>query len=797
MNAQRQRVLHLAGLGLVSAGALAFQIGLTRLFAVQQFHHFAFLVVSLAVLGTSASGAVLALRRRPTEVSLPAAGTALAMGAAYLTLYRLALDPYTLIWDRSQALTLVAALLAAAAPFVLAGWTTAAALVAAGTQAYRPYAASLLGSGAGAVIALWSHASGGVTACMGAAVGLAALGGVMLARRGRLRLSLGLLALTAAGAGALQPPQLDARLSPYKPLEYALHAPGAERVGSGWDASSRLDVVANPAVHLFPGLSINALAALPAQVAAYLDGEGPFPLTDLDPGDVAARALAGRMPAGVAYALRPGAEALILRPGGGLEAQLALAAGARRVNLALDEPLLRRALAEGLGGVGTRWSEGARVRWLDRTTPAAVRARPEAYDIVHLALSDPYRPVTAGAYSLHESYDLTSETLAAAYRSLTPEGLLLATRWLSTPPAEEARLFATLVEVIEQDGGEPAAQLVAFRGMRTATLIAARRAWTPAELEQVRDFLEVNAYDPIHLPDLAPEELNRHNRLPRDVYHELFAGLLDDRPVLLRTYAYDVRPVSDARPYFFHFFRWSQIPEIVNTLGTTWQPFGGSGYLVLIILLGVMAGLAVPLALTPLIVLGRRGLRRPPPWPTLVYFAGLGAGYLLVEIAFLQRLTLLLDRPALALATVLFALLGASGLGSLASPRLPLRPVLAAIVVGLGATHAFLPLAIESALGWGLVPRLAVAAASAAPLGLLMGVPFAAGLRRLEGATPGWAAWAWSINGAVSGVSGVLAAMLLLEWGFGAAFGAAGLAYLAAWGAAARLGGPLDPAVVG
>lgn len=789
MDARGRQALDLAGLSLVSAGALAFQVGLTRLFAVQQFHHFAFLVVSLAVLGTSASGVILALRRRPGDAGAPAAAAAGTMAAAYLILQGLPLDPYTVLWDRSQALALVLALAAAATPFVFAGWTAGAALVAAGTRPERPYAASLLGSGAGALAALGAHAAGGVAACMAAAAGLAALGGMLLARRRSLRAGLVGLALAAAGVGVFQPSGFDLRLSPYKPLSYALHAPGAERLWSAWGAATRADVVANPGVHIFPGLSLNAPAALPAQAAAYLDGEGPYPLTDLDPDSELARALAARMPAGVAYQLRPGARALILQPGGGLEAQLALAAGAARISLPVDEPLLLRALGEPFGGAASRWIQDSRVIRLGRTTTAAARARPGSYDVVHFALSDPYRPVTAGAYSLHEAFDLTRQTLAAAYDRLAPDGLLLATRWLSTPPAEEARLFATLAEVIESTGGDPASQLVAFRGMRTATVIAARRPWTAGELAQVRAFMEANAFDPIHLPDLAPAELNRHNRLPQDVYHELFAGVLAARDARLREYTYDIRPVGDDRPYFFHFFRWRQIPEIVQTLGTTWQPFGGSGYLVLIVLLGVMLGLAAPLALTPLIVLGRGRATRPPPWTTLVYFTGLGAGYLTVEIALLQRLTLLLDRPALALATVLFALLGASGLGSLASARVPLRPALAGVVAGVALTHALLPALIEGAMGWGLAARLAAAVACVAPLGAAMGVPFAAGLRRLEGATPGWLAWAWAVNGAAAGVSGVGAAMVLLEWGAGAAFGAAALAYLAAWLAAARLGG--------
>jgi hypothetical protein len=168
-------------------------------------------------------------------------------------------------------------------------------------------------------------------------------------------------------------------------------------------------------------------------------------------------------------------------------------------------------------------------------------------------------------------------------------------------------------------------------------------------------------------------------------------------------------------------------------------------------------------------------------WPALAYFGFLGAGYLLIEIPLIQRLTLLLDRPAWSLAAVLFSLLLGSGLGSLASPHIGLRTSLIALVALILLSTAALPALIDQALPWGLPARLMLVLGSLSPMGFLMGIPFAGGLRHFQAQQAGLIPWAWAINGALSGITGVLAAMIGLQWGFNATLVLGGAAYLGAW----------------
>lgn len=778
------------GLGLVSAAALIFEIGLSRLFAIQQFHHFAFVVVSLAMMGSAASGILLAARPRPPSLPILASGFAVSALLAYLILNFLPFDSYSLAWDPRQLLLLGLYFLAAGIPFLFAGWVGGACLAAAGPEAHRPYAASLVGASLGslgAVSALELLPPEGLVFLAGA---LALAGAASFAARPTSRIASIAATLAALTIAVRLPASLELHLSPYKPLAVASLAPRARRTLTLFSSAARLDILEDAGVHAFPGLSLNAGVTLPEQAALFLDGDGPMPITRLSPDDPTAVRIADHMPSTIAYRLRPGASALILDPGSGLDSLLALAAGAGHVWLPSDDPLVFSVLRSSYRDFSLDLLGQPRLTVLPRSSRGVLRAGDRTYDIVQFALSDSYRPVTSGAFSLTEDYVFTREAFIDAFLHLGPRGLLTTTRWLQTPPSEDARAFATVLAALDEIGiPDPAAHVLAFRSMRTATIVASREPLSPEDLAAARLFLEANGYDPIVLPGLRPEELNRYNRLPTDDYHTLYTALLRSPSTAIANYDFNLSPATDDRPFFFHFFRWRQTPRLLTRLGQTWQPFGGSGYLVLLALAALMLALAIPFILLPLALLRRRRDATLPslvhPTRPLLFFASLGAGYLLVEIPLIQHFTLLLDRPGPALAIVLFSLLLASGVGSALSPRIPLRPALAGLVVCIGLTAFVVPAVTRASLPLPFLARAGIVAALLAPAGLLMGIPFAAGLRKLEHDCPGLIPWAWAVNGAVSGVSGVLAALVALDWGQTAALLLAAAVYTAAFVAAA------------
>jgi hypothetical protein len=276
----------------------------------------------------------------------------------------------------------------------------------------------------------------------------------------------------------------------------------------------------------------------------------------------------------------------------------------------------------------------------------------------------------------------------------------------------------------------------------------------------------------VWLPGISPQEVNLHNRLPEPIYYQAASALLADPREFIQRYEFDIRPPTDNRPFFFHFFRWAQTPEILAEIGHTWQPFGGSGYFVLVALLILVVVFALVLILGPLAVRQPSAALVTAPVDirlrTLVYFSMLGLGFLFVEIPLAQLFILFLDDPVTALAVVIFALLLFSGIGSATAPRWRLDIALGLLIGATLLAPIVFRTLIAMALGLRLGLRIGIVIVSLAPLGLLMGIPFARGISLIERAAPGLIPWAWAINGSASVISGVVAVMVALSWGFSA-----------------------------
>jgi hypothetical protein len=395
----------------------------------------------------------------------------------------------------------------------------------------------------------------------------------------------------------------------------------------------------------------------------------------------------------------------------------------------------------------------------------------EKYDVVLLSLTDSYRPVTSGAFTLTENYQMTVQAFEAYLKLANEDGLLVMNRWLQTPPTESLRTLAIILEALGER--DPQQHIVVFRSFQTATFIVKPTPFTDVEVDSLLANISDRNYDLVLAPQMPPEMINQYARLQQPVYHDLFVELATttDRKAFYRDYDFLITPPTDNQPFFFHFFRWRQTPEIVENLGRRWQPFGGSGYFVLLVLLVFAVAAALILILLPVALRRRfRAVLGESGWSLsvriLFYFAALGLAFLLVEVSLIQQYMLTLGQPTLAIAIVIGALLFFSGVGSrYLVMRVPWRVTL----IGLGGLlMIYSPLTgvwDESLLGLSLYLRLPLVILLIVPLGLLMGIPFARGVIALQH-TPDLVPWAWAVNGSASVIAAVLAVIVALEIGF-------------------------------
>ena len=488
------------------------------------------------------------------------------------------------------------------------------------------------------------------------------------------------------------------------------------------------------------------------------------------------------IPSSAVYALRAG-RTLVLDGGAGFEVLGALHHAMPEVVVVESNPLVLAASAR----TAPQVFRHPRVRIVLEDARVFIRRGGAPFDVIHLPPRESFQVIASGAYSLTEHYSYTVEAFRDLVARLSPDGVLIVTRWLQQPPSEEVKVWAAAAAALEQLGLTPAAHLAAIRSLNTTAMLASRRPWTPEGVARLAGFAASRRFDIIYAPGLGEEASNRYNVLPQDVYRAAFAAMLI--PAARRQYLagspLDVTPATDSRPFFFHFFRWQQVPAILAGLGRTWQPFGGGGYLV------ILGAFVMTLLLSALLILWPlRQLGAVPAGAgaAMAYFLLLGIGYLFVEIPLMQQFILLLGHPTYALSVVLFGLLTASGVGSALSGRLlhrlpHLLGALAGIIVlmapGLGAL-------VYAALGRPLMLRVTVAFAVLVLLGIPMGVPFAAGLQLIARRTD-LVPWAWAMNGCASVLSAIGAALVALQGGFPAVLTTAAVAYGLAGAAAGAL----------
>ena len=805
----------LAALGLffLSTATLTYEINLTRLFSVAQFYHFAFMIVSIALLGFGASGTVLALfsripaDRAYSSLSWLALGSGVSMLTAYLLTNWLPFDSFSVAWDKRQLAILVLHYVALACPFFFSGLATGLLLTVHANQAGLTYAFNLVGSAFGCLLALFAPNLLGGEGTVTLSLVLAASAGMIWLFTGQVNgiprfqrqgwglyaiiqgsirwavlVSLLVFALSDVSLRLARKNGLSLmalRISPYKGLSYALQYPSAQLIRQAWNAFSRVDVVRSPGIRSLPGLSYRFLQLPPPQDAVLVDGDDLSPVV----WEGANLSFSAYMPSSLAYQLRPRATTLILEPRGGLDILIALAEGAGQVMAVEVNPLIVSASQH----IYTL----PNVHAVSASGRSFLRRSLQDYDLIVFSLTSAYHPVRSGAYSLAEEYRYTVESFQDALGNLRPGGILVVTRWLQTPPSEFLRTFAIGVTALERLGLDPSLSVVAFRSYNTGTLYLKNGAFTASELELVRAFAASRAFDLVYVPGMQAQEANQFNILPEDEYYQSFNALIstDDRRQFYRNYAFDVSLPSDDRPFFGHYFKWSQSRQVLAEFGKTWQPFGGAGYFVVLALLALAAVLAGGLILLPAAVARTKGSDgkassafEVSPIMPLGYFGLVGLAFLLVEIPLIQMFILYLEQPAYAVTTVLFSLLFFSGVGSRFSQGISTPLVLPLLVVFILGFPLLGKQFFENTLGASLAARLGFSALILAPIGFLMGLPFPTGIARL--AAEGRRAlvpWSWGVNGAASVVSAVLAALLALSFGFGWVLRLGAACYAGAW----------------
>jgi hypothetical protein len=777
-------------IGMLAAASLLLESTLTRLLAVTQFYHFAFLVVSLALLGYGTSGTILSISPRLRKLPLNqilffgAVGFIFSVALAYLVVNFLPFDSYSIAWDRRQILFFFLYYLVLTLPFTMSGLAAGAAISLSKGKSHLIYAANLCGSGLGALSAPFTLWLSGIPGSVLFSILIGVVGILllipMLRVNSKSRWLIRFLSFASVFGGVIlftiltvlnssSRSPLGIILSPYKGLSQAYRIPGVETIFGRWNAISRVDVLKNSGTHHLPGLSYIFQGSAPRQLGLSLDADSLQSISLVSPENFQA---ADYLPEALGFQLRPYADTLVIEPGGGLGILQALSGGSRNVTVVMANPLEYHAAAQSSGEFNV--FDDPNVHTVFETDRVFLARDHQRFDVVLIPLTDSYRPISSGAYSLGEDYVLTVEAFEAAVNRLTTDGILIVTRWVQIPPSESLRLVATMVEALDEMGlGNPKEVLVIYRSIQTMTVLVKPSGWKTDELDEVRDFARKRKFDLVWTPGIQEHEINVFNRLQEPVYYTNIRSLLLSpvRTDFYDSYPFNIQPSSDNKPFFYHFFKWEQTPEVLSTIGHIWQPFGGSGYLVTLALLLLVVLFSFLLITLPLFLRSNKPAIRLVSdirWKALLYFTFLGIGFMFVEIPLIQKSILYLGHPIVAFTVIVFTILVFSSLGSAMASVSRIQSQ--RLLISLAGLALIIPLFQEqlnnATLGWSLVYRTLLTMVPLAPLAIAMGLPFPLGIIWLEKKQPGLVPWVWAVNGSTSVVASVLAAILALTYGF-------------------------------
>ncbi|GGX89469.1 hypothetical protein GCM10007160_16040 [Litchfieldella qijiaojingensis] len=763
--------LDLVAVAGVSAALLALEVLLLRLFEFSHWYHFAGLAISLALLGLGAAGTTLALAgryrfSRGDGWFLSGLGIT---GAGFLLLIvlqsRVALRPVFAGWDLGELARLLLVDFVAFVPFYGTGLAIGQVFLRWPGRTRSLYAANLLGSGVGSLGAALLLVIVPVTTALAVvAVLLFALGSVLgLAHERRGAGALCALGMLLALAAAIRPP--EPAVSDFKALAEIRQLPGVETLAVRPGLLGRLALFRADSLRFAPGLSLGWTENVPSVDAVVIGSDRVVPVARRWPAE--ADHMRASL-AGLPMQLRPSGRVLVMGSGAW---QTPIAAQGRETTwVEPDGRILDIARSRGASEAGVTLVEDGIWRHLIRATDV-----PYSIIVFDMAWEE--------GDAASEDYALTVAGLELALARLASDGLLAIPLSLDYPPRYYPRAMATLDRALRQHGAaEPGERVAVLRGLQALLILASPTPLGEADLSALREFAEQWRFDTAWLPGLTREQTNRYHRLESPVFHDVARALFEQRPLPQEASLFHAAPAELDSPYPWRSLAWREAPGLVRELGGRGWSYLDWTLILSVVTTVVVAVLAFLLILLPL-------GRLPPigrPFSRLSvagYFTALGLGYIVVELAFFQRLILYLGEPVLAAALVFATFLVGSGIGSAMTPESASRTSVVRIyaAVAIGLALALVPfLAVRDLSAPDFLLRAMLLIVLLLPLAWAMGRPFPWALRQLAGEDR-WIPWAWGINGFASVLGASLAPLLSVHFGQSTTLAAGALCYVLAF----------------
>lgn len=761
------------GLFFLCMALLLYELTLIRVFSTVLFYHFAFMAIGVAMLGLAAGGLTVHLKPQvfPREKVYDwsfwfSLGFSLFCVISLWVIFKIPVNAYSPIEDITPKLTAI--YIISFIPFYFAGIVLAAIFSNFPEKMGQLYAFDLIGAGIGAVLVIpLMNIVGGESAVLYvSAIALVATS-LLSGKRWKIALILGAVVLLLGFTNShynwikirytkgMLVEDLDAVYDKWNSFSRVMVIPfrlGTDAAPQTWCPSPRY-------MHLVPTIPHKGVRHSDF-FSIMIDDGASTPILPFDGKDYSKLQFLKYDLTSLAHRLRGDGVTLVIGSGGGRDVLTGLVLGAKRIDAVDINPLMFKILEGPLRDYSGDLFNHERVRGITAEGRAFARRNPLTYDLIQVAMIDTWASTTAGAYSLSENSLYTVEAFKDYLSALKPGGILSFTRFYFTPPREALRLASLFIETAEQLGmPDPSGSIMVAMYNDLSTLIFKKGSFSEEEIAQFTHDVEDMGFHLIYTPLFARDRN----------FHSLINAR--DKQAFYDNYPYDVSPPVDDSPFFFNMLKVRDFLKAFEEQEGLRFNYYATYTLVIVFILSIVATLVT--LILPMLFQGAWVDKFPGRGYLLGYFVMIGLAYLLIEIALLQRFSLLLEHPAYAASAVIAGFLVSSGLGSLLwgnvseDYRLKLFNGAFLTIILFMIIHIFgggsliysiihLPLWIK-----GIIAMLLIL-----PLGFAMGIPLPAGITIAGQHSSSTVAWCWAVNGAASVLASSFAMVLAMSKGF-------------------------------
>ena len=732
------------------------ELSLTRLFSATMYYHFAFMAISLALFGSGASGVFIYIIQRglkPERTGQWLSVSAMLFALSNLfSLYVILSNPLTFETGPENYYRLARIYGAASLPFFFAGCAVTLAITRLAKNISNLYLFDLAGAALGCLLLIPVLNTIGAINIVLLVSALAAAGGVLFgfSTEGNripaacsIVLALGLAGLVTYNSTTHK---IDIRKSKGFEEKRVLF--------SKWNSFSRITVE----------------GSLDSAVEIKIDADAATSISKDASNSARHQDALGALSALVHNVKRDG-NVLIIGPGGGNDVMAARVFGQKHITAVEINPIIAHDVmsSEPFKSYSGSIYQQPDVRLVVDEGRSFIRHSRDRYDIIQATMVDTWAATAAGAFSLSENNLYTVEAFKDYVGHLTDDGALTMTRWYFEPPDQLLRLITLTRSMMTELGiSNPARHIVLVRDARSgydrtpATYIFKRSEFTDDEVQSIERIAYANNFQLLYTPMTHPA----------NVFTQMIQA--PDPEAVWASYDTNVEPTRDNNPFFFNSVRFANLWNVIEGTTGEWQKTN-LGTSILFALFGITSVLVVLFIIGPLVLVRGKAFstRTGTKLRYLFYFACLGAGFIIVEVAMIQKFILFLGHPVYSLAVVLFSVLAFSALGSYLSGRVSeerLTPALIKLLMGLVGLVVIYIIALPP-IFYGLVGltrefRIVLAVVLMAPLAMVMGMPMPIGIRLLARSAPEIIPWAWGLNGATSVMGSVAALVIAILTGF-------------------------------